>query len=120
VEEPAVTEYVEYLKEVFELFGPVQARRMFGGYGLYHEGLMFALVSRDVLYLKTDDTNRPDFEALGLGPFEYTKQGGLQKIAYHRAPDEVMDDRELAAVWARRSFAAALRARAREVRPKAE
>jgi len=52
-----MSEYVEYLKEVFESFGSVQPRRMFGGYGVFHKGLMFALVSDETLYLKADETN---------------------------------------------------------------
>jgi len=44
-----MSEYVEYLKEVLELFGPITARKMFGGYGIYHNGLMFALVADDTL-----------------------------------------------------------------------
>lgn len=49
-----MSEFAENLKEVFVLFGPVQLRRMFGGHGVFHEGLMFALVADDVLYQKAD------------------------------------------------------------------
>jgi len=104
-----MNEYLEYLNEVFELFGPITARRMFGGYGIYHDGLMFALVADGTLYLKADAENSSYFEEEGLGPFEYDKNGKLVRMAYYQAPDEIMDDREQAAVWARRSFEAALR-----------
>jgi DNA transformation protein len=52
-----MSELIAYLPEVFELFGPVTIRKMFGGYGVYHDGLMFALVADDTLYLKADDEN---------------------------------------------------------------
>jgi len=47
-----VSEFVVYLKEVFEQLGPIRARKMFGGYGIYHDGVMFGLVADDTLYLK--------------------------------------------------------------------
>ncbi len=108
----SMSEYTDYLTEVFERFGPVTARKMFGGYGLYHDGLMFALVAGDVLYLKADAENAERFRERGLGPFEYDKGGRLVATSYFQAPDEIMDNREAAAEWARRSFDAALRARA--------
>jgi DNA transformation protein and related proteins len=107
----AVNEYVEYLQEVFELFGPIRARRMFGGYGIFYEGLMFGLVQDEMLYLKADGENARYFEARGLGQFEYDKGGKVIRMSYYLAPDEIMEDRELAALWARRSYEAARRAR---------
>lgn len=106
-----MSEYTDYLQEVFEQFGPIRAKRMFGGYGIYHDDLMFALVSDEMLYLKADDQCRDAFEQAGLPPFEYPKNGKLVKMSYYQAPEEIMEDPELAATWARRSYEAALRAR---------
>jgi DNA transformation protein and related proteins len=104
-----MSEFTQYLQEVFELFGPISARKMFGGYGVYHQGLMFGLVADDTLYLKADAENVACFQELELAPFEYHKQGRVTKMSYYLAPDEIMDDREQAAIWAQRSFAAAVR-----------
>lgn len=106
-----MNEYIEHLQEVFELFGPVCVRRMFGGYGLYHDGIIFGLVADNTLYLKVDAINKPEFEQQGLGPFEYNKNGKLVKMSYYQAPEEIMDDLELAARWAKSAHEAALRAR---------
>ncbi|UDL04100.1 TfoX/Sxy family protein [Marinobacter sp. CA1] len=108
-----MSEYVDHLREVFEPFGPIQARRMFGGYGIYHDGLMFALVSDDTLYLKADEDCRGHFDAAGLPAFEYPKNGRLVRMSYYLAPEEMLEDPEQAALWARRSYEAALRARKR-------
>lgn len=105
-----MNEFVAYLLETFEQFAPVQARRMFGGHGLFHEGLMFGLVADDTLYLKADAQNQPHFEALGLGPFHYHKADKVMTIAYWQAPEHILEDRDEAAQWARHAFAAALRA----------
>ena len=104
-------EFVEYLKEVFVHFGSIQARKMFGGYGIYHKGVMFGLVADDTLYLKADDETAKDFEEKGLGPFEYDKGDKVVKMSYYLAPDEILDDPTEAASWARRSYEVALRSK---------
>ncbi|WP_300712887.1 TfoX/Sxy family protein [Limnohabitans sp.] len=105
-------EFIEFLHEVFESFGPIQAKRMFGGYGIYHDGLMFGLVIDNQLYLKSDAENLAFFEAEGLGPFIYNMKGKAVQLSYHQGPEAMLDERELAAQWARRSWDAALRAQA--------
>lgn len=107
----------EYLPEVFEQFGRINIRKMFGGLGIYHDGLMFALVADDTLYLKADAQIVRFFEQEGLGPFEYVTDGRTIRMSYYRAPDEIFDDRELAALWARRSFEAAVRTKASKKPP---
>lgn len=113
-----MSEYIDYLREVFADFGPVSARPMFGGHGLYHEGLMFGLVAQEALYLKSDAENVHFFEAESLEKFSYEKQGKCYSIAYFQAPDTVYDDPEEAALWAHRAYAAALRADALKHRKK--
>ncbi len=106
-----VSEFVEYLKEVFEQFGSVQARRMFGGYGIYHDGIMFGLVADDTLYLKADDITAEHFVSRSLDQFEYDKGNKVVKMSYYLAPDEIFDDPEEATIWARRALEAASRAK---------
>lgn len=108
---PKPTEFVEYLHEVFETFGPIRARRMFGGFGIYHDDLMFGLVADDVLYLKADAESAESYVARGLTQFEYIKQGKPMRMSYYTAPEEIFDDPEAARVWASLAFEAALRSR---------
>ena len=68
-------EFVDYVLELFGPFGTVAARRMFGGYGVYLDGLMFAIMSGDTLYLKADEMNRIEFEQAGCGDFQLCAQG---------------------------------------------
>ncbi|MHC4112773.1 MAG: TfoX/Sxy family protein [Planctomycetota bacterium] len=72
---PVSDEYLTYVIDQLECVGPVQARRMFGGAGLYFDGLFFALVADDVLYFKVDDSNRPDYESAGMGAFRPFDRG---------------------------------------------
>ena len=102
---------MDNLQEVFVLFGPVQSRRMFGGYGIFHDGLMFGLVADEVLYLKADGNSSAEFEKRGLDQFEYEKKSKKIKMSYYMAPEEIYDDPEEARIWAGRAFDAALRSR---------
>lgn len=106
-----MSEFVEYLNEVFERFGPIHAKRMFGGYGVYRDGLMFALVADDILYLKADAESSKLFANIGLKPFEYVKNGKRMNMSYFTAPDEIFDDPEMARTWAIRAYEAALRSK---------
>lgn len=107
-----MSEFVEHLHEVFEYFGPITSRKMFGAQGIYYQGLMFALVFDDQLYLKTDIDNVHLFEGQGLEAFEYPSNKKLIKMSYYAAPDEIFDDLELAKHWAEIAFDAALRVHA--------
>jgi len=82
---------------------------MFGGYGVYHDGLMFGLVADDVLYLKADAESADAFVERGLPKFEYTKQGRRMQISYYAAPEEIFEDPDSARSWAVMAFEAALR-----------
>jgi DNA transformation protein len=114
----STSDFAAYAVELLGTVGHVAARRMFGGYGLYCDGVMFALIADDVLYLKADDASRPEFERAGSEPFVYEARGRRTTMAYWRAPDEAMESRELAAPWARTALAAALRARSAKRRPR--
>ena len=111
-----MNEFIEYLHEVFVRFGPISAKRMFGGYGIYHDGLMFALVVDDTLYLKADAENVDAFVEADLPPFQYLRQGKLTRLGYYQAPPKMLEQSDEAAIWARRSFAAAVRAQVRKNR----
>jgi DNA transformation protein len=106
---PKHDEFVAYLLELLQPFGPVSARAMFGGYGLYRDGLMFGLIADETLYLKVDEKNRAEFEAQGLGPFVYHKKGKPYAMSYHLAPAEALEDSEPLCAWAEKGFAAARR-----------
>ena len=114
-----MSEFVENLNDVFCQFGPVSIRRMFGGYGVYHDGLMFGLVADDVLYLKVDGESMGRFKELDLEPFEYEKNGAKIKMSYYMAPESIFEDPEQAKEWAALAFDAALRARKPAARTKA-
>ena len=111
--------YVEYTLELLEPLGPVQARAMFGGWGLYHGGRMFGLIVEDRLYLKTDDTTRSAFESAGGEPFVYDAGKGRKPVtmSYWTPPPDASDDARALLPWARRAVDAALRAARKPKKP---
>lgn len=101
----------DYLADLFAPFGPVTIRRMFSGFGISADGVTFALVIQDTIYLRADATTIPSFEAEGSGPFSYTTRLRTVTVAsYWRLPDRLLDEPDELADWARKALAAAERA----------
>ena len=101
--------FVEHAQDLLSGLGPVQARPMFGGYGIYARGVMFGLLDDDELFLKTDPQTRERFVAAGCRMWTY---GGVMESGYYRPPDEAHEDPESMEPWARLGLEAALRNKA--------
>jgi DNA transformation protein len=102
-------ELCEHLMDRLASLGVPSYKFMFGGYGVYLDGLMMGIVSRDdVLWLRADDENRPDYEARGLKPFQpMTKNGPMGIMPYYTVPDDVFEDQDALLEWAKKSRDAA-------------
>ncbi len=105
-------EFAGYIVDLLQGIGPVYAKRMFGGYGVFLEGLMFGLISNRELYLKVDAQTRHDFELSGLEAFTYHKQGKPMQLAYFQAPEEALESPQVMVEWGNRAYGVALRAAA--------
>jgi len=104
----------EFLDYLLEQLGPLEGLRwrfMFGGVGLFRDELMFGIVVDDALYLKTDEMTRAAFEAQGLEPFRYRREGQEIALSYYQAPAEALEDPEELQAWVRQACDAALRSR---------
>ena len=102
-------EFADFVVERLQPLGSVVARPMFGGFGIYLDGVMFGLIARDTLYLKVDDGNRQAYANAGLPHFVYTDKGKPIRMPYREAPGEGFDDPEVLCDWASAAYAAALR-----------
>lgn len=109
--------FLDFLKDALRGLGPVSVRRMFGGAGIYADGVMFALVADDTLYLKADDETKGAFEAEGLSQFAYKGGGRTIALSYWRAPERLLDDPGEMTEWGRMALLAAHRAAARKTKP---
>ncbi len=102
----AVTEgFKDFVRELLAAFGPVTIRNMFGGAGVYADGVMFAILVDDTLYLKTDATSMRAFEREGMGPFTYVPTG-KQPVAmpYWEAPPRLLEEPDELVAWAREAY----------------
>ncbi len=100
----------EGLKELFEPFGAVAVKRMFGGYGVYADGLCFAIESDGEVFLKADAQSEPSFVAAGSSPFVYVAKGRPMTTSYWRLPAAAHDEAEELLRWAALGLDAARRA----------
>ena len=105
---------------VYDLLGDIPgitSRAMFGGWGIYKNGTIFAIIFDGALYFKDDDTNRADFERLGSHPFVY-KQGNRKPTAmsYWLVPEGILEDRERLPEWVERSVNVSLNSKAKRPR----
>jgi len=107
-------EFVCYVVDLMQSIGPVRAKGMFGGHGIFLDDLMFGLVADSVLYLKADKESVPGFSEKGLQAFSYGRQGKEFSMSYYQAPEETLEDAEEMNVWANKAYAAALRAAAKK------
>ena len=101
----------EFVEELFAPLAGTTIRRMFGGHGVFRDGLMFAILSDDVLYLRVDAVTQPRFEAERSEPFVYEGKGRSVRLPYWRVPDWLFDETDAFLEWAQAGFAAARRAK---------
>lgn len=113
----AQQQFCDHVLELLQGLGPVSARRMFGGHGLFLDGLMFALIADSEFYLKADQDSRRAFLDLGLQAFTYNKNGKLMEMSYFQAPEACLDSLDDMTHWGNVAFAAALRAAGNQPRP---
>jgi DNA transformation protein and related proteins len=103
--------FVKDCLELLRVVGPVRARAMFGGHGIYTGDRMFALIADGRLYLKVDDQTREAFEGVGSTPFEWeAKDGRRIAMSYWELPAEGWEDPDETRRWASLAVQAAERA----------
>lgn len=112
---PASASFIDFTKELFSPFGEIKVRKMFGGAGVYCDGLFFALIGDDDLWLKVDDETRAVFEAEALEPFTFVmKDGSSATMSYYALPEDAFDDHDVLEHWIRLGLQAAERAAAKK------
>jgi DNA transformation protein len=112
---PVSAHYIAFIQDLLADFEPLRIKRMFGGAGVYSGDLFFAILAEDTLYLKVDDGNRREYEALGIQPFSYVrKDGRMATMSYYPVPAEILDNPDALTSWARQAMDAAQRGAARQ------
>ncbi len=110
----ASASFAEFLRDQLAPLGHITLRRMFGKTGVFCDGLMFGMVSDNMLYLRVDEGNREAFkEAAVEPPLSYVKKGETIDLSFWRAPERLFDDPDAFVAWGRVAMGAARRISAR-------
>ena len=99
----------DHLHDIFAGVAPVTIRRLFGGKGIYRDGLVFALEAFDRVWIKVDEETQPLFEAQGSQPFTYQGKSRTVSLPYWSLPEAALEEPEEAARWANLGIAASRR-----------
>ncbi len=98
-------EYV--VSDLLSEYEEITARAMFGGYGIYKGGKIFAIIADGGLYFKADDTTKKFFESHGSSPFTYSKKDKkTYTMRYYFVSEDILEDRNLFSEWAHIAFKA--------------
>jgi len=102
----------EFVRELFSGLGQVTIKRMFGGAGVYAEGVMFALLADETIHIKVDSALKEELRGEGSGPFVWTPRKGPRAgeqldLGYWRLPEAALDDPDAAVIWGRKALAVA-------------
>jgi len=92
-------EFVDYVTDLLDQFATIAVRPMFGGFGIYKNGLMFALIADNELYFKADENAAQFFETYGSTPFTYDNGKKLVKMSYWKVVPDVFDNQEMIKIW---------------------
>jgi DNA transformation protein len=105
--------YLDFVTDRLAALGEITVRSMMGGYTLYCNGTVFAIIAGSVLYLKVDDGNRKDFERLGMQPFQpFPEKPGT--MSYYPPPASFFEDDDEMRLWAAGAIAAGKAAAAKK------
>ncbi|CCJ05694.1 TfoX/Sxy family protein [Methylocystis sp. SC2] len=98
-----------HIEELFVPFAAVSVKRMFGGHGVYADGLFFAIEADGEIYLKADRHSAARFQEAGSRPFVYQGKDRPVTISYWSLPDQALEDADELVRWAKFALEAARR-----------
>jgi DNA transformation protein and related proteins len=101
--------FKDYLLDLLDPIGPVSAKRIFGGGGLFLHGSMFALIADDALYFKVDEGNAAAYDTAEAHAFTYMRGDKELSMSYREVPAGLTDDAEELCRWAEQAWQAARR-----------
>ena len=103
---PVTPSFLTFVLDQLSGLSGVESRRMFGGVGLYYDGLFFGAIDDDMLYLRVDESTRPMYVERGSTPLRpVASKPDMVTEAYYQVPGEILDDPELMHAWSQRAIA---------------
>jgi DNA transformation protein len=99
---------------MLSLFGDIKSRRMFGGYGIYKNGIITGIIVDNELYFKTDEITALDYKSKNSFPFTYDSKGKIVQLSYWNVPDDVIEDKNLLEEWFNKAWQVSLNSKNRK------
>ena len=100
--------FVDYIIDILSEFGDIKYRRMFGGYGIYLNKIIFAIIINNEIYFKADRDLAEKYKASGSYPFYYKRDDKAISLSYWLVPSEVLEDGDHLKCWFDGSFKVAI------------
>ena len=93
-------QYLMYVMEKLQPHGPIRSRAMFGGYGIYYNDVIFAVIVKDELYFRIDDLTKRDYEeSFNYKPFVYDGMKKTVTMPYYTLPKKMLSINQILAGW---------------------
>lgn len=109
---------LDFAVSQFAELGHITVKKMFGGAGLYADGMIFALLDDGEIYIKVDAVNQPEFEAIGSQIFTYAvDETGPKTLNYWLLDSDRLAEKAECLKYGQLGIEASLRA-AEKKRPK--
>ena len=108
----AKSDYIDFIIELFSEHGHITYRRMFGGFGLYYNSVIFAIIMENEVYFRVDESNINQYISYNSKPFEYMKKDKLVKVlSYWLLPEDILSSPEELSSWIRQSYQISLKSK---------
>lgn len=102
-------QYLTYVLDMLQPHGNIISKGLFGGHGIYYNGIIFAVIVENQLYFKVDDQTRPDFEEYGSKPFVYVGKTKSVTMPYMTLPESILENRDELPLWIEKAYQVSLR-----------
>jgi DNA transformation protein and related proteins len=99
---PKLNDFTLDVLSSLRLMRGVSARNMFGGAGVYFEGIFFGLTAYDRFYLRVDDTTRKKFIDAGMSCFSPSPDFKMKN--YYEVPAYIQRRPEELCQWASEAY----------------
>lgn len=99
--------FVDYILDILSDYGNIKSRKMFGGYGIYKDKTIFAIIIDDEIYFKADKILAEEYKSYGSHPFTYKRDEKTVALSYWYVPSEVLEDSDRLKIWFNKSLSIA-------------
>lgn len=100
--------FKEVLEDILSFDQSLFFKKMFGGYGLYKNGLMVGIVDEETMFLRVKKEDFVLEKSKGCLPFSYESRGKTIELLYIKIEDEELEDEMVLAQKLKKGLEAAL------------